>query len=317
LRVLPRRSVLAGLAGGAAGLVVAATEHPGSAIAAHRATSAATPATGPTPALSIGLIPGEDVESELRLYQPLLDHIETSLEIEELEVFIGPDYTAVIEAMRAARLDVARFGPFSYVLARAVAEVEPIAVIGTDAGEPATYHSVILTAADSGIADLDDLRGRTIAFTDPASTSGYLFPRFMLNEAGIDPDQEMEPIFAGSGDAVLLAVANGQVDAGANSDLGIEVAIREGVIDSEQIAIIARSAPIPRSPFATRADLDPALRRRLLGALLSFHEENSGAAVEALLEEEGGTRYVEATDALYDPVRVVAQVLDLDLESLG
>jgi len=202
-------------------------------------------------------------------------------------------------------------GPFSYVLAHEVAGVESLVVPGSADGTPSTYHSLIHANAATGIASLEELPGHSFAFVDPASASGHLIPRAMLVSAGIDPEQDLEMIFAGGHDASLLAIAGGRVDAGASSDGQFREMVQAGVIDEANFVTLARSEPIPSSPLTTRGDLDPALRERLLQALLRFHEEVPPEVAAGVLGEDRD-RYVEAPDSLYDPIREVAEVLDLE-----
>jgi phosphonate transport system substrate-binding protein len=310
---LSRRAIVAGLPIGAAGLGLVGVARPW-AVAARQATPAATPSTGPTPRLSFGIIPGEDAEVRRRQLQPLADYLEAELEVEDLQVNVGTDYTAVIEAMRADEVDLALFGPFSYILAHQVAGARALVVPGTDAGEPSTYRSQILANAEAGIADLDGLRGHSFSFVDPASTSGHLIPRSILVQNGIDPDRDLETIFAGGHDASLLSIDGGRVDAGAASEPQYLEMIEAGLIEEGNFVILAQSDPIPSSPYATRDDLDPGLRERLLQAMLRFHET---ATPEVAAEVLGANdRYVAADDASYDVIRETAEVLNLDLEAL-
>lgn len=309
--MLNRRRALAGLGSGAAALAL------GPRLAwAQAGTPAATPSTGPVSQLRIGLIPAEDMEAIIRQFEPLTAYLRAELEVEDFEVFRATDYTAVIEAMRGGKLDLAWFGPFSYVLAHEVADARSLVMAGTADGEPATYHSLIVTTPGTGITDLEGLRGRTFSFVDPASTSGNLIPRSLLVENGIDPDADMEAIYAGGHDASMLAVLNGRVDAGAVSDVTFEQLIREEQATESDFVIIAESDPIPESPFATRADMDPGLRERIRQVMLRAHEELGEETVSAILEENGA-RFVDSPDELYDPLREVVETLDLDLAELA
>jgi phosphonate transport system substrate-binding protein len=321
---LTRRTILAGFSAAAAGLVVegrglrvAGAQDATPAAATPVGTPIATPSTGPTPTLNMGLIPAEDIETILRQFEPLTDYLEAELEVEEFNVFRATDYTAVIEAMRSKQVDIAWFGPFSYVLAHEVAGARSLVVVGTPDGQPATYRSLIVANAGTGITDLEGIRGRSFAFVDPASTSGYLIPRATMVGAGLDPDQDLgETRFAGGHDASLLAVANGQTDAGAVADVTYRSAIAEGLVAEADVVIVAESDPIPESPFAVRDDLDPGLRERLKRAFLSAHEVLGEETINGILDQNGG-RFVEAPDSLYDPLREVVQTLDLNLADLA
>ena len=150
-------------------------------------------------------MPGEDAETRLKRYEPMVDYLKSCLGM-EVKGWIGTDYTATVEAMRARKVDAAYFGPFSYVLAAQVADARVFVVPGSADGITTTYNSLIVTHASSGITTLDELKGRDFAFVDPASTSGHLIPRALLVKAGIEPERDMKTIFAGGHDASLLAI---------------------------------------------------------------------------------------------------------------
>lgn len=314
--VMRRRTVLSSSLAGAAALAFGARGGGGGARAAQSGTPAVEPSTGPTPFLRVALIPAEDSEEMLRQYQPLSDFLETSLEVDDFSIVPALDYSAVIEAMRSGKVDLALFGPFSYVLAHEVANAQALVMAGEEQGNPAVYYSLILANAEAGIATLTDLPGRSFSFVDPASTSGYLIPSYNLIENGIDPEADLETIFAGGHDASLLAINEGRVDAGAASEPQFNTMIAEGLIDEANFVQLLRSDPIPESPWAYRGDLDPALVERLRRAMLAFHELAEPDVVASILDENG-SQFVVADDALYDPLREVVSVLDLDLEELA
>ena len=198
--------------------------------------------------LKMGLIPADDADEMLRNYEPIKKYLSEKLGM-EVEIQVTSDYTAAIEAMRAKHIDMAWFGPFSYILAAEQAGAEAIVNGFRRDTKKATYKSIIITRADSGIKALDDLKGRTFAFVDPASTSGYLIPRKMLIENGIDPDNDFSTMYyAGSHNSVELAVKNGKVDAGADSDTSYNRMLKEGQIDADVNIIIYESPQFPGPP---------------------------------------------------------------------
>jgi phosphonate transport system substrate-binding protein len=224
---------------------------------------------------------------------------------------VATDYTGAIEAMRAGKLDIALFGPFSYVLAAEKANAEVFAVEKVNGAT--TYKSVIVTRPDSGINSLQDLRGRTFAFVDPASTSGHLFPRSFLKKNSIDPDKEFKSVvFAGTHDAVELAVKNRKVDAGADSNKTYNKMKKEGLISDQDIKIIYESDPIPGSPWAWRKDLPPELKTKIKDAFLAMDKD----APDVFDKKKGQEAYVAFSDAEYNVVRETAKILNLDLTKL-
>ena len=127
----------------------------------------------------MGLIPADDAAEMLRAYEPVKEYLSKELGI-PVEIKVTSDYTAAINAMKYKHIDMAWFGPFSYVIAANVAGAEAIVNGVKESTGSSTYKSIIIANADSGIKTLDDLKGKSFAFVDPASTSGNLIPRKAL-----------------------------------------------------------------------------------------------------------------------------------------
>jgi phosphonate transport system substrate-binding protein len=259
--------------------------------------------------LRIGLIPSEDSQAMIESSKQVLSNLENTLGM-PVEPFVATDYNGIIEALRAGKLDVAYLGPFSYVLATSVADVEAFAVAVTKKTGQSAYKSLILARKDSGIRQLSDLKGRTFAFVDPSSASGHLFPKAGLEQAGFDPGTLFSRvIFSGSHDASILAVENSKVDAAAVADRILANAIARGLVKQDDFEVVWSSRPIPESPMVWRKNLDPALKQKVAAALASIKDVPWG--------DQGQLDGFQPTsDAAYDVVRETAKVLDLDLRRL-
>lgn len=267
-----------------------------------------TPALAAQP-LTIGLIPAEDSQAMIESSRQVLESLQKQLGM-EVKPFVATDYNGVIEALRSKKLDVAYLGPFSYVLASSVADVEAFAVAVTKKTGQSAYKSVIIARKDSGLAKTADLKGRTFAFVDPTSTSGHLFPKAGLLQAGYDPETFFgRVIFSGSHDASILAVTNKKVDAAAVADRILASAIAKGQVKQDDLEIVWSSNPIPESPMVWRKDLDPALKAKIAQALANVKDLPWG--------DQGVLNGFQPTnDAAYNVVRDTAKVLKLDLRSM-
>jgi len=269
---------------------------------------AALPALAAQP-LTIGLIPAEDSQAMIESSRQVLDSLQQQLGM-PVKPFVATDYNGVIEALRSKKLDVAYLGPFSYVLANQVADVEAFAVAVTKKTGQSAYKSVIIARKDSGIARTADLKGRSFAFVDPTAASGHLFPKSGLLQAGYDPETFFgRVIFSGSHDASILAVANKKVDAAAVADRILASAIAKGQVKQDELEIVWSSNPIPESPMVWRKDLDPALKAKIAKALANVKDLPWG--------DQGVLNgFQPTTDAAYSVVRDTAKVLKLDLRSM-
>jgi len=258
--------------------------------------------------LNMGLVPSEDPRVIMNDNKVLLETLETSLQI-KIKPFIATDYNGVIEALRSKKLDVALLGPFSYALATSVADVEAFALLETER-QGATYHSIIIARPDHGINGLKDLAGKTFAFVDPGSTSGFLFPKAGLIKAGYDPDTYFSRvIFSGGHDASAIAVQNGKVDAAAIADALLETAYNRGMLKKDEVSVIWTSEAIPGPPIVYRRDLPEDLKAKIRAAFAQIRDVPWGPKTRI-------KRWVPAKDADYDVIRETAKLLNLDLKSM-
>lgn len=263
-------------------------------------------AQGRDPAtLRVALLPDENAATLIQNAQPLKAYLERTLN-KKIEIIVTTDYSSMIEAMRFGRIEVAYFGPFSYVLAKSRAPaIEPFAV-GVERGAP-TYNSVLIANAAGEVKALADIKGKPFAFGDQASTSSHLAPRaYLLKTAQLDGEKDYKPVFLGTHDAVARAVQAGQVPAGALSKPILDSLIAKKIIDPSKIVQIGLSDPIPNYPIVMQGNLTPALKESVRGAFLNMNDKE----VLKSFRVEG---FVATDDKSYDVLRDTATVLKLDL----
>lgn len=260
--------------------------------------------------LRLGLVPAEDIEEMIRAFSPAKQYLEKELGM-KIEEFKATDYTAVVEAMRSKKIDVAYFGPFSYVLAAKRANAKAIIAGSEGDGKLATYHSIFITHRDSGLKTMEDVKAKakqlTVSFADPASTSGHLIPRGGLEAMGIQVDKDFkEIIFAGGHDASVLAVKARKVDLGATWEGGVQRMIDKGLATKEELPVIWKSAPIPRSPVAVRGDLGESVTQKVQQAFLDMPHKAPEAFKQFEAKWEKNKGYVKVSDSDYDYIRQIA-----------
>jgi len=255
--------------------------------------------------LRLALLPDENAATIVQNARPLELHLEKLLG-REVSVVVTTDYSSMIEAMRFGRIDVAYFGPFSYVLARSRApNIEPFAV-GLDSRGSPTYTSVFITLADSPIKDLTQARGLNVGYGDPASTSSHLAPRALLQSKGLVGDKDYKVIHLGAHDAVARAVETGKVPLGALSRPIYESLIKSGKLDGSKLRILAESAPIPNYPMVMQSGLNPKLKEQIRAAFLELKDPG-------LLKNFRASGFGATDDKAYDVLRDTAKILNLDL----
>jgi phosphonate transport system substrate-binding protein len=235
----------------------------------------------------------------------------------KVEVFVATSYNAEIEAMRNGKLEIGEFGPLGYVLAHQVAKAEAVAAFGTDDGKPDTYWASIVTFPDSGIKTVAEIKGRSFAFSDPASTSGHLFPAYGLRKAGLDPEKDIHPVYAGSHTASFEALYNHKVDAGELNSEQLESAKQRGHYKDGDLVFLWKSDPIPTDPFSVRGDLPDGFKKKLTDVLQNLDLSTLDPADRKIMVGAGITRLVPQRDDAYNGIRDLVKTLNIDLEKLS
>lgn len=260
--------------------------------------------TRPTTELKFGFTPVLS-EPEMRAeFEPLMIYLSATIG-QKVVLYVARDYGDLRTQMEAGRVDIGSFSPFAYVDAARGRKIRIIAQSILDGS--ATYRGIIVARKDGGLKTIEDLRRKRFAFVDPKSASGYVYPRAMLIEKGINPETYFkETIFAGSHDKVIASVLEGRADAGAVYDGAVAVAKRSGV-PTESLVILASTDPIPHDAIAVRIGLKQALVRSIQLALINLDKSEAGRQVIAHSKKKL-TGHVMARDNLYDVVRRTAKI---------
>jgi phosphonate transport system substrate-binding protein len=260
--------------------------------------------------LKVGIIPAEDARAVVRQSKDVMEQISKALSM-KTEIFVGSDYNATIEAMRASKVDVALMGAFGYVLATTQAPVEAFAVTVTKKSNSPDYHSIIIARNDEpDLTSLDSLRGHTFAFVDPSSTSGSLMPKAAMMDGHIVPEKDLKKvIYSGGHDASIIAVAEGKVDAASVADRIYANACEKKAVDCSKLKVIWTSPPIPNDPLFYRKAISDGMKKRIADAFYAIHDLTFG-------EMGVVARFAPANDATYDIVRNIAKTLNLDLTKM-
>jgi len=268
----------------------------------------------PNGQVRFGLEPYDAGPKLATAYKGLISLLTTKLHC-PVKLYIATNYTAEVEAMRAKKLDVGEFGPLGYIFAHQLAKAQPVAVFGTKARKPVTYTAALWVPTDSEIKTVADLKGHTLALSDPGSTSGNLFPRYAMMKAGLNPDKDVKIQYAGSHTASLLALTNGKVDAGEVNSQQQATATAAHQFDTSKFRTIWRSAPIPNDPITVRGDLPSTFKTAFVRALFSLAPAQL-KAVDAELGVDAGP-IIGGKDSLYSQIRDLVGLLHIDIKHIG
>ena len=254
--------------------------------------------------LTLAFIPQENPEKLLGDIAKITHYLESELDL-DVRGFVSQDHAAAVEAMRNGEADISFMGGLPYVLAHDQIGVKVI--LGEIYRGSPVYRGRIFVRKDSGIINLEQLRNKTIAFADPISESGYLYPLDVFAQAGlIDPEENPMSFFdavffAGGYQQAIQAMANGFVDAAGVSQFAELLLTPEQL---EKVDWIAESDLIPSHSVVARQDLDPDLLARFTEAMLQLNEPDYQHLLQYVYGHDG---YVKVTDSTYDSVRELAR----------
>lgn len=245
-----------------------------------------------------------DREKNDATYRPLAQHLSQRLG-RPVTLRTVDSWEGLAKSLANGETDLALMGPWGYVLANHFAEAQVVSTILYQ-GKP-EYFAMIVTHPDSGLNSIDDLlgakgRGRSFAFGDKGSTSGYLIPFHLFQQRGVDPEKHFARVLYTKHQAIQTQVTAGQLDAGADYNRNRSAMIEQGLIKAERSKVIWQSAPLPNDAFAVSAALarDTAFVKRLQAAL---------AEVGALLPAQPQllpahyTGFVASDNGFYKPIR--------------
>lgn len=256
-------------------------------------------------ALVIGMVPSTSPEVLKDHFEEIRKYLEKEMSM-PIRLYVPDDYAELIHAMKESKVDIGLYGAFSYIIADTQQDLEPL-VVRKRKDMGVTYNSLIITAKDSPIETIEDLRDRRMAFVNAASTSGYAIPYALFVSRGVDIDSFLgEYYFAGSHDLVAQEVLEGRAQAGAISKSILRGLALDNDIDMNDLKIIWESDPIPGSPFIARKDVSDRIKNGFREAMLALHEK----APEALTAYSSSLeRYVPIEKGMYNSIRNIVNVL--------
>ncbi len=207
-----------------------------------------------------------DKEKNDATYRPLSEHLARQLG-RPVKLYTVDTWEGLAKSLANGETDIALMGPWGYVLANHVAGAQAVASILYD-GKP-EYFAVMVTHPKSGIKSIADLKGKTFAFGDKGSTSGYLIPYHHFQKNGIDPATYLGKVVNTKHQTIELQVTRGEMDAGADYNRNRDAMIAEGLIKAADSVVFWTSDPLPNDAVAVSATLakDPAFVARLRAAL--------------------------------------------------
>lgn len=256
-----------------------------------------------TAALRVGLVPNQAPDKIKAQYEPFRQYLSDTLSM-PVELFVASDYAGVVEAMANDKLDVAYFGGLTYAQAKQRAKIHPIITEIDEETQTSNYYSLIIVPSDCPVQSTAELKGKIFAFGDVSSTSGSLYPRFMLDKAGIKvPDDLENVVYSGGHDATAQAVQNGTVDAGGIEGRILNRLIANKTVDASKIRIIDKHL-VEGYPWVVQDSLDKSLEEKIVKSFLDMNNPE-------LLTLMRAKSFIQVTDANYAEIEEEALRLSL------
>lgn len=252
--------------------------------------------------VTFGLLSTENASEITRRWGPILAQLEKDLGV-KVKPVTATDYRGTIEALKFKKAEIGHLGPKAYVEASTnnYANVEPVAQLQLANGSLG-YRSCLIVHADSDLFSPEDMAGKTFAFNDPNSTSGYLVPSaFFMMELGVDPKKHFSKVtFSGSHEASILAVAAKKVEIASTNLPDLQQLTRENKVPRGALRVIWVSKLIPNDPIVVRKDLPASFKSAVQESLTTMRARNPEA-----FKEIGAWlgNFVAADDSKYQVIR--------------
>ncbi len=240
-----------------------------------------------------------DREKNDATYRPLAQYLAKKLG-RQVVLRTVDSWEGLAKSLANEETDIALMGPWGYVLANHQAGTQAVATILYD-GKP-EYFAIMVTHPKSGISKIDDLKGKTFAFGDKGSTSGYLIPFHEFQKRGIDPEKYFSKILYTRHQAIETQVTKGELDAGADYNRNRNAMIEQGLIKEADSKIIWTSAPLPNDALAVSASL--AKDQKLVDKLVTALEDVAAELkINPALLPAHYTGFVKKDNSFYKPIR--------------
>jgi phosphonate transport system substrate-binding protein len=258
------------------------------------------------PAFRIGLLGGENEADRLRKNECMVEQLSAALGV-PVELFPASDYAGVMQGLLAGQLDAASLGASGYagIYLQNPEAVEPVFVALENDGSDG-YFAMMYAKSDSGIENLEGMQGKSLAFADPNSTSGYLVPKAELEAQDINIEEYFSNTgFGGGHEQAVVAVLNGQYDAGVTWTSGVgeesqgysrgalRSMVDKGLLDMSDLNIIWKSNLIPNGPWVLRKELPQEAKQIASDWMENLHETDYECYVNVSQGEGKGFKRVD------------------------
>ena len=262
--------------------------------------------------IKMGFVPLKNSEKLVEDLKPISDYLSERLGV-KVEAFTASNYIGVVEGLGSGSVDFGIIPPFSSLLAQKQSNAKPILTSKGKTGKPG-YTAELYVRKDSGIKSLQDVKGKKVAFVDPSSSSGYIYPGAMLVNAGLNLDKDISYQFSGGHDKSLQLLLNKDVDVIATFDRVEDRYAKDFPQAKTDIQKLATSDMIPGVMVTTSSKMDKELQEKLEKALRDI--EKDPKMKEMFTKMFSITGFTDVDQDAYKKVEATAKVMNVDLDKV-
>ncbi|MBU0278694.1 MULTISPECIES: phosphate/phosphite/phosphonate ABC transporter substrate-binding protein [unclassified Gemella] len=265
-----------------------------------------------TKVLKMGLVPTSNSEKLIEDVQPIANKLSEKLGV-KVEAFTASNYIGVIEGLNSGSVDFGLIPPFSSLLATSQGNAKNILTAKGRDGQPG-YKAVILVRKNANINSIEDLKNKKVAFVDPSSTSGYIYPGAMIVNKGLSLEKDIVTQFTGGHDKSLQLLLNGDVDAIGSYENLLNKYAKDFPTAKDELKVLATSDLIPGITITVSNSLDADMQKKLKNALLEL--QNDKETMELMTKLYSITGFEEVNQDVYKKVEETAKSMNVELDKV-
>lgn len=262
--------------------------------------------------IKMGFVPLRDGDKLIESVEPLAEMLTKEIGT-KVEAFTATNYVGVVEGLGSGQVDFGIIPPLAYVLANKESDAKVILTALNKDGE-ATYRSQYLVRNDSDIKELKDVKGKKVAFVDPSSTSGYLFPGADMISKGIDLEKDITYSYSGGHDKSIQLLLNGDVNLVSTFVDARDKFTNEFPDAKEKTKVLGYTADIPNISVTLKGDMSPEMAEKIEKALVKVSESEEGNKLLGELFNIYG--FKKSSDKDYQVIKDTAKSMNVDLEAI-
>ncbi len=254
----------------------------------------------------IGVLPDMNDEELQKRYNSLLNYLseETGL---EFKLLLPEDYVELLHLFAKGEVDLALFGGLTFVQANTLYQAEPLVMRDVDT----RFISVFMVRSSDPATEINDLKGKVLAFGNSLSTSGHLMPRhFLQTNKQIIPEEFFSQIvYSGSHDKSAFMVRDGKADLGAVNVEIVNGMLRDGRLNKGELRVVWETPPYPDYVWSVPRYLNEDIKTQLRDAYLQldFNDEQD----RQVLTDLGARSFLPAGTRIFQPLQQIASNLEM------